>query len=74
MSYVRLITLSATKLLFKMMKSSMNLFWSYQNHHFSTTKFTTKEWFYPKNDIGINYPELISDFCKGSNFSLRPPK
>jgi len=41
-------------------------FWVDLAHHFSTTNFTTKEWFYPKNNTDINYPEFSSDFFKGT--------
>ena len=30
-------------------------------HHLSTANLTTKEWVYPKTDIGINYTEFICD-------------
>ena len=41
-------------------------FWVDLAHHFSTANLTTKEWFYPKNDISINYTEFSSAFFKGT--------
>ena len=62
---------------------SQGLFCSNLEHHSSTANFTTKEWFYPQTDIGINYPEFICEFfenlegsilttrCAGTIFSLK---
>jgi len=45
------------------------LFWVDLAHHFLSANFSMKEWFYPKNNIGINYPEFISCYLSSSGIS-----